>query len=321
MTDNIAHPTATTDTITILMATYNGARFIDAQLDSLAAQTHEDWALWISDDGSTDGTVDQVRTFAAAHPNRDIQVFKGPQRGPAQNFFSLLTRPNLPSGAIAFADQDDVWLPHKLAQASAQISAAPSSRAVGYVCTDIATDENLHPFHRQKRRIKYASFRNALVQNVMRGNAIVLNRQAVEIIRAALSGNATAKQIKFHDWWIYLVLSGVGANIIVNPEPGLFYRQHGENALGANIGIGGIIKRLKLLRSLTHQDWITGNLEALDGAKLVLSPENTRRLAQFKTARLHAGGRSMFAFLRSGARWQTRRGTAIMALQALLGRL
>lgn len=306
--------------ITILMATYNGARFIDAQLQSIAAQTHQNWALLISDDGSTDETLAIVSAFALAHPARDIRIFRGPKSGAAQNFLSLLSNPDLPEGAIAFADQDDVWLPHKLARAAQHLAKAPACAPAGYACLDIATDANLHPFAHQKRRITFASFQNALVQNVMRGNAIVLNENAVRIMRNALRATTTT-DVKFHDWWVYLVLTGVGGKVIIDQEQGLFYRQHGENALGANVGAGGFLRRLKLLRTREYQNWVTRNLAALETCSSNLTPENRKHLAAFANARQKKGISALLSFLQSGARWQAKTGTMVMAIQALLGRI
>lgn len=313
--------TKPSEPITLLMATYNGAQFIDAQLQSIAAQTHLNWSLWVSDDGSCDKTVKIVATFAKRHPKRSIRIFEGPKSGPAQNFLSLLAHPDLPKGSIAFADQDDVWLPHKLARAVEALAAVPNGEPAGYVCLDIATDAALQPYTNQKRRIKFASFQNALVQNVMRGNAIMLNNEAVQAVRSALVAAQGAKGIKFHDWWVYLVLTGIGARVIIDQVPRLYYRQHGENVLGANVGFAGLRKRLKLLGSRQHQDWITCNLTALEGITSRLTLNNQHSLRHFICARQSVGPSAWYRFMRSGARWQTSTGTAVMAIQALLGRI
>lgn len=311
-----AHPV-----ITILMATFNGARFIDAQIESIAAQTYKNWALWVSDDGSDDETVAKIKAFAAAYPSRDIRIFDGPREGAAQNFLSLLARANQTVEAVAFADQDDVWLPHKLASAAAKLATVDDNQAAGYVCMDIATDENLRPYAGQKRQIRFANFPNALIQNVMRGNAIVLNQVAVAHLRDALFAANGAKKIKFHDWWIYLVLTGLGGQVFVDPVPGLYYRQHGENVLGANVGIAGLRTRLRLLHSRKHQDWITCNLSALTCIAPKLTIENQQILDRFEKTRRKTGFSAFIDFLRSGPRWQSRSGTLIMAIQAFLGRL
>ena len=97
------------------MGTFNGERHLQEQLDSLAAQTHTDWSLWVSDDGSTDRTLDLVQAFARRFSPGKVQCIQGPRLGFAANFMSLLARPDLRGNYFAFCDQDDVWLPHRLA--------------------------------------------------------------------------------------------------------------------------------------------------------------------------------------------------------------
>ncbi len=101
--------------VTIVMATLNGERYLPDQLDSIARQSHRDWRLFVSDDGSTDATRAILSDFARQHP---VTVVSGPALGcAAANFLSALCHPDLPAGPVALADQDDVWLDGKLARA------------------------------------------------------------------------------------------------------------------------------------------------------------------------------------------------------------
>jgi len=110
------HPIST---VHILLATYNGARYLDEQLQSIARQTHCDWTLTVSDDGSSDDTLDIVQRFSA-QVNQPVTVLQGPRQGSSTaNFFHLLAQ--APTGnsldLYAFCDQDDVWLDDKLSSA------------------------------------------------------------------------------------------------------------------------------------------------------------------------------------------------------------
>ncbi|SHM54426.1 Glycosyl transferase family 2 [Paracoccus solventivorans] len=109
--------------VVILLATYQGERFLAAQLDSILAQSCRDWRLVVSDDGSTDATRELLRRFAAAHPDRDIELRDGPRQGATRNFLSLLDAV-APGEAVAWCDQDDLWLPDRLARGLAALSAA-----------------------------------------------------------------------------------------------------------------------------------------------------------------------------------------------------
>ena len=104
--------------VSILLATFNGATFLPQQLQSLKKQDHRRWTLIISDDGSSDETLNVAREEVAA---TQLQIFAGPQRGLTQNFWNALMQ--VPDGNFAaFCDQDDVWCPDKLSRALSGLS-------------------------------------------------------------------------------------------------------------------------------------------------------------------------------------------------------
>ena len=241
--------------VRILLATRDGAAHLPAQLASYLAQDHDAWALWASDDGSTDGTWDILSAFAAAHPGREIRLLRGPGSGAAANFLSLLTHPDLPPGPVTLSDQDDVWFPYRLSRALAGIE---GKAPVLYGATTIETDPDLVPLKRQKGALPTPSFHNALVQNIVAGNTATLNAPALAALRAA-----GAPDVPYHDWWLYLRLSGVGARIVLDREPLLYYRQHAGNVIGAHSGARAALARARALLGGSYRDWIRANLTAL----------------------------------------------------------
>ena len=113
----------------IVMATWHGAAHLDEQLASIAAQSHADWSLLVSDDGSTDTTRDIVADFVRAHPGHDIALIRGPGRGSAANFLSALGH-DLPADAwLALSDQDDIWMPDRIARAVTMLQEATAGPA------------------------------------------------------------------------------------------------------------------------------------------------------------------------------------------------
>lgn len=99
--------------VDILLATYNGAKYLPEQLASLESQTHGDWRLIVRDDGSSDGSLDLVRDWAVETGSDLVVLEDGESRlGPAQSFGQLLARSDAPY--FAFCDQDDVWLAEKI---------------------------------------------------------------------------------------------------------------------------------------------------------------------------------------------------------------
>ena len=296
--------------ITILLATWNGARYLPAQLASFAAQDHDDWALWVSDDGSTDDSAAVLEAFRAAHPGRDIRLLPGPGRGAAANFLSLIRHPDLPAGPVALSDQDDVWMPHRLARG---LAALQGLSGPGLSCgTSIKTDAALRPLHGAPAPLPRPEFRHALVQNTVAGNTITLNPAALALLRS----DPGLPDVPFHDWWLYLRLSAAGARIVCDTEPCLYYRQHGQNLLGDHWSPRDTWTRLGLMAGGTYRGWLRRNLTALLDLPREVLPAH-RRDAEVL---LHTRPR-LQALRRSGARRSDRAGRILLPVLALTGRV
>lgn len=275
-----AQPLASRGHVVILMATYNGAAYLDAQLQSFASQDHGDWSLIVSDDGSSDQTLEIIANFGFAHPANRITVLEGPKRGAAANFMSLLAK--LPAhaqsnGYVAFADQDDVWLPVRLSRGLDAIVGLETPAA--WCARTWVTGPALENPRLSAPRPRPLGFRNALVQNVMAGNTILLNPTAANLAAGLAT---TAENVVMHDWWLYLILTGCDATLIHDDRPCLYYRQHGENEIGANDGLKARWVRLKLLLTGRFRIWNTTNLAALDLVKPYLTPENSALVGLFE---------------------------------------
>jgi glycosyltransferase involved in cell wall biosynthesis len=307
--------------VTILMGTCNGADFLPAQLDSFLAQQGADWALWVSDDGSGDATPALLAAFRAAHPGRDIRLLQGPGRGAAANFLSLLCHPDLPPGPVALADQDDVWLPHRLARGLDWLAqAGAAAEPVLYGSATWVTDGDLGRRRLSRTRMPRPDFANALVQNVIGGNTMILNAAAVQLMRRASAGwIGQGRTVPYHDWWIYLVLAGAGARIVIDAEPGLLYRQHRRNVMGASEGVRARLSRLRTALRGGYGQWIRDNAAALAEVEHLLTPAHRARAARFR-AGLGRPGPQRLAGLR-GIHRERRLETLALYLAALLGRV
>ena len=96
------------------MSTYNGEKFLAEQLQSIEDQTHKNWRLVISDDGSSDNTLAIAKQFQSNWGNDRLEIRQGPQQGFCQNFLSMACDTRLRADLYAFSDQDDVWMADKL---------------------------------------------------------------------------------------------------------------------------------------------------------------------------------------------------------------
>ncbi len=304
--------------VAILLGLRNGASMLGEQLGSLAAQTHTDWSLIVSDDGSTDRWSEIVWAFARHARDKRIAVMKGPERGFAQNFLTMLEEigPTVPYAA--FCDQDDVWCPSKLRCALDALADIPAARPALYCGRTILTDQNLTQIGKSPLFQAPPAFQNALVQSIAGGNTMVLNRAAIDLLQDT---RRHAQSVVSHDWWAYQLITGAGGRVIYDAEPQVHYRQHGANLIGANTGLPAMAHRIRLLWAGRFRHWNDAQTQALTRAAHWLTPDARQRLDAFKKARTGPLRDRMLALHRSGAMRQTRRGTIALWLAALMRRL
>ena len=219
--------------VAILLSTRNGALFLQEQLESIVAQSVATWVIYWRDDGSSDGTPDLMRSFARqAGLDRCIEVGARDGTGVghigiAASFLALLRA--APAGCVvAFADQDDVWLPDKLERGLAALSAADPDRPALYCARQRLVDDRLRTLGLSPHRGPPPACPAGLTQTVATGGTVMLNPRA-----AALVAGARAPDGTLHDWWSYLVVGAAGGILIADPVPTVLYRQHRRNAVGA----------------------------------------------------------------------------------------
>jgi hypothetical protein len=259
---------------TIFLCTLNGARFLREQLDSLAAQTHANWRLIVSDDGSEDGTLEILHRYR--HSLRDpqrLELRAGPRRGASANFLSLLSAADIEGAYFACCDQDDIWLPDKLERALSWLKSVPDETPAVYFSRTsyIAADGRpigLSPLFR-----KPPAFRNALVQSIGGGNTMAFNRAAHNLLVSA-----GPVDVACHDWWTYLLVSGAGGRVYYDPVPSLDYRQHDKNQIGANMGFRARLARIHGMFAGQLRGWLDLHTTALLASEHLLTPENRKLL-------------------------------------------
>ncbi|MDR1039419.1 MAG: glycosyltransferase family 2 protein [Deltaproteobacteria bacterium] len=270
--------------VAILMGAYNGARHIREQLDSILMQDHGDWTLTVSDDGSTDGTLEILDAYREQWGPERLAVVRGPRRGFCRNFLSLADREDLAADYFAWADQDDIWLPDKLSRSLALIAPAGQDAPTLYCGRTAIVDE--HDVLRGLSPLRSApppEFANALVQSLAGGNTMVFNRPARELIRVGCGLDPVS-----HDWWAYQVVTGSGGLAVYDPRPTVRYRQHGGNAVGSNMSVAGLLSRVRKAWGGTFREMNAKNLSALEAVSDRLTAESRDLLAAF--SQLSRGG-------------------------------
>lgn len=223
------------DLVDILVACYNGEHFLKQLLNSLINQTYKDFNIIIRDDGSTDNTLMILKEYKSLYPDRITLVKSTPSKSAKNNFFELMNHAS--SDYIMFCDQDDVWLEDKIELTLNKMKQAEKAfkSTTPILChTDLkVVDKNLNVlnpsfFKMQKFDISKNSLNRALVQNIVTGCTVMINKALLNLAKGTNSDD-----IIMHDWWLYLIASAFG-KVEVIKTPTILYRQHGENQIGAS---------------------------------------------------------------------------------------
>ena len=221
----------------ILLAAYNGAAYLPQQLDSLFAQTDQDWDLLISDDCSRDETPGILRAYAARYPDRIRLIDHDAPTGSSQNNFMLLTRQAGDYDYLMYCDQDDVWNPDKVALTLQKMRETENGQrdVPCLVHTDLTVvDEGLNEknesfFYSSMLRADRCQLHYLLIQNIVTGCTMMINHALWEL--AVLPAEEGA--MRMHDGWFALIAAALGRIGFVE-RPTMRYRQHGGNVVGAS---------------------------------------------------------------------------------------
>ncbi len=247
--------------IAILLATYNGATFLSAQLDSLLAQTYTHFIIVARDDGSTDDTPQILARYRSDYPDKFHLVGDGADNKGASASFSCLMEYalehkealDLPAAYLMFCDQDDIWYPDKIErqmQAMLALEADGASVPV-LVHSDLrvvaADGQMLAPsFVRyQGLELSRNSFEGLVFSNLVTGCSALCNEAL------ALQATPVAKHAIMHDWWLALVAAAFGKLVFLD-MPLVDYRQHGANTIGAKQHVPLARRNMNILQKMAQ---------------------------------------------------------------------
>lgn len=305
------------NSVAILLATYNGGRFLASQLESLESQIHQNWFVIASDDGSSDNTLKILKEYQERWPKGKLTIRSGPQQGYCRNFLSMACDKSVLADFYAFCDQDDVWFPEKLTVAVANIHKNQED-GVPYVYCGRTTyvDEKL-------KKVGYSplfsfprTFRNALIQSIAGGNTMVFNQKTKDLLE-----KVGVVDHPSHDWWVYQLASGAGGNVFYDPNPQVLYRQHKGALVGGNTSFGAKIERAAMVFKGQFRLWSDSNIALLCAAKPLLTHGSKETLELFKKMR-NAKLKDRLRLLEvAGLYRQTWRGTISLLVAALFKKI
>ena len=229
--------------IAVLMASYNGEKFIDKQIKTILNQDKVKIQLYIADDCSNDSTFEKIKNLKKKAKNIIVWKNKSKKKNAAQNFINLIKRVNFKEyDYIALSDQDDLWTRNKVYRAIKILN----RKKITCYSSDVST------FYNNKKKIEYLKKSypqkkyDFLFEGGGPGSTYIFEKNFALKIQKNLKKNfILSKQILFHDWYIYFFARINNYQWFIDEFSGLKYRQHGNNELGANIGLVSKVKRLR----------------------------------------------------------------------------
>lgn len=219
--------------VDILLATYNGEKFLSEFLNSILAQTYPHLHIFVRDDCSKDSTLSILQNFAKAHPTKMTILPSEKNLGIKGNFSELMNHSK--ASYIMFADQDDRWLPSKVEtslNALLKMEQQYGSKTPLLIHTDLyVVGRNLESISSSFWKYSHlnpskSSLNRLLAQNIVTGCTMILNRSLLELAQPI------SQAALMHDWWIALVAAAFGKIDYLNDQT-ILYRQHGGNDTGA----------------------------------------------------------------------------------------
>lgn len=240
--------------VVVLMSTYNGEKYLEAQIDSILKQRNVNVYLLIRDDGSTDSTLNVIDHFSRSGK---LTVYGRDNLGAAKSFIDLIfSAPE--SEYYAFSDQDDIWEVDKLTTAIDRIK--DKSGPAVYHGLAGRVDESLSPLPTPTYTPMH-SFGASLLTSAT-GCTMVFNKAMMDALRVYKPNN-----ISMHDAWVYRVAYAIDAFVYYDAETHMKYRQHSNNVSGGDMGLSEKIKRQlvnnKSVRLITAMELRTGYYEIM----------------------------------------------------------
>ena len=268
--------------ITVLMSTYNGGKYLQEQIKSILRQKDVSVRLIIRDDGSTDETLDILRIYQESNPNIVIEP-KTNNMGPCKSFLYLISKYN-DDEYFALADQDDIWDEDKLTTAINKIQELGASGKPVLYYSNLRIVDAEGTFCRLSHNAPHTAKRRfaAFVENLATGCTVVYNKNLADIAH-----NIRPDDYSMHDAWLYTVTKLFGS-VIYDFAPHINYRQHGANQVGTyknKVDLKKIHQELEIVLGKNGKMWSKNAALILNQFQAKLSPmdiDKIRKIAEYE---------------------------------------
>ena len=243
--------------VAIVLAYFNGSRWIEDQLRSIEDQDYPNIDLFILDDASQRAEKEFLARIVDRYKRVKSVVYRPRNLGFQMNFLEGLREVKDEYDYYAFSDQDDIWYPNKISRAVEILSANNSDYKLYGSRTEIWCDKKKKSVGFSPLMKKPPSFENSLVQNIMGGNTMVFGHRLKTLLIKINMKPAS------HDWITYQLCTGVGGFVFYDLKPSLMYRQTGCNQVGKNSSICSKFKRLRSMLKGVFLEWNDQNYRFL----------------------------------------------------------
>jgi rhamnosyltransferase len=239
--------------ICVILASYNGSRWIKKQIESILNQKKIKVDLFINDDQSNDDTFKILKKISKSRNNIFLHKSKKNSGSAAQNFLKSILRINFKKyDYISLSDQDDIWNKNKLSRAIKTIN----QRNIDCYSSDVTVLFKNGKTAYLKKSHQQTNY-DYLFEGGGPGSTFVMRKKFVIELKKNLKKNTRLTQkIIFHDWYIYFFARINNYGWYIDNFSGLKYRQHDLNELGANIGPTIKIKRILYILNSNFLDQI-----------------------------------------------------------------
>jgi rhamnosyltransferase len=248
--------------IAVLIATYNGKQWLFEQVESILQQVNVHLTLFVSDDHSTDGTLEYLKELVQLD-SRVVVLPQTARMGSAgKNFYRLVCDVDTSCfDYVAFADQDDIWNLDKLSR-HVELIKVENAECVSSNVMAFWPDGS-QKLIRKSQPQKTFDF---VFEAAGPGCSFLMTPWLVSKLREEIqSPSSPAKDLVMHDWLTYAICRAYKRRWVIDHVPSLMYRQHANNVIGANSGIKAILNRLRKINDGWYRSEVSKICEVVVG--------------------------------------------------------
>ncbi len=267
----------------VCLATFNGISWLNEQIESIVAQKDIFVTVFVSVDCSSDGTESLVDNLAKTY-NRVVALSHGQHfGGAAPNFFRLIKDVDFSEfDYVAFADQDDIWLPNKLLQAQDEIIRHKVDAYSSNV-TAFWSNGTQKLINKSQPQVLW----DFLFEAAGPGCTYVLSKKlALDIQNVVKYRWDEIQGVALHDWFMYAFARANGYSWFIDKSPYMLYRQHEKNQVGVNVGWTAARYRFKQIMAgwLFDQSLLIAHLIGISDHRFVRAWSSGERVGYLKLA-------------------------------------